>query len=1073
MPSEKLDEKAIFNVARQIDSPIARLDYVRHVCGPDTEMLERVEVLLQAYHEQASFLESPPGGLGTPTLDQPPMEKAGSLIGPYKLLQEIGVGGMGVVFLAEQHEPVRRRVALKIIKPGMDSAQVLARFEAERQALSLMDHPNIAKVLDAGTTDLGRPYFVMELVKGQPITQYCDQHQLTPRRRLELLLPVCHAIQHAHQKGVIHRDIKPSNILVAEYDQQAVPKIIDFGVAKAVSQSLTEKTMFTAFGQVVGTLEYMSPEQAKVNQLDIDTRSDVYSLGVLLYELLTGSTPFDKERLRSAAWDEMLRIIREEEPPKPSTRLSDSRESLPSISAMRLTEPAKLTRLVRGELDWIVMKALEKDRNRRYETINGLALDVQRYLADEPVQACPPSALYRLHKLVRRNKGAVVAAAIILLALLAGVVGTAWQAKRAQQAQAEEARRAEGEQRAKERAEANFAMAKDAVETYLGTITNDPDLKQSDFSQLRKKLLESAIPFFQKLTVGNSDDPEVEAGRGWAFLQLALLQASMGEHLEATKSLEAMQAIFGQLVTEYPAVPRHRQMLAESHYRLSIVQREQEKLPEAEASNRQALAILKKLETSIPNELAYRVSMADCHNQMGILASLLGNDVEAETEYRNAMDRHAKLAADFPAQPIYRHSLAGVQSNLSVVLQNNGNFTEAESLCRQALAIEEKLAASFPENSSHQQELARHYHNLSVLLNNQGRHEEAEAILRQALIVAEPLARTFKSIPVHRTQLLNVYMGLGVALSFQQKHLEAETAFREAVAISEQLADNFPDVPEHRRLAADCHSSLGNAMTEQGKSADAESAYRRALDIHEQLFSESPNVVDNAIGLGASYCNFGMLIRGGGDAEESLGWFDKAIATLDPVAVNEARNVNRDEFLRNSYCGRADAFEFLGRYSEAVPDWEKALECDLRLAGSQAKALRWKLSVSRIRTAQANQDAAGCLAASVELESLNRGDDIGLYETGCYRAICAALVIPDDPKTLTPGSEQIAQEQADLAMEWLRKAVAAGYHDVENMRRDPDLDALRERDDFKSLLAELEMKSPMSPNNPQPPKQDP
>jgi tetratricopeptide (TPR) repeat protein len=346
--------------------------------------------------------------------------------------------------MAQQTEPVKRLVAVKLIKAGMDSKQVIARFEAERQALALMDHPNIARVLDAGTTkgepggvSPGRPYFVMDLVKGVPITRYCDEHHLTPRQRLELSVPVCQAVQHAHQKGIIHRDLKPSNILVAQYDGRPVPKVIDFGVAKAAGQSLTDKTLVTGFGAIVGTLEYMSPEQAEVNQLDIDTRSDIYSLGVLLYELLTGSPPFTKKDLEKAGMLEMLRVIREKEPSKPSTKLSTA-EGLPTLAANRGTEPAKLMKLVRGELDWIVMKALEKDRNRRYETANGFAADVQRYLNDEPVQACPPSARYRFRKFVRRNKGALVGAAVLAVAILV-VAGTLGWAVRDRESRKQEA----------------------------------------------------------------------------------------------------------------------------------------------------------------------------------------------------------------------------------------------------------------------------------------------------------------------------------------------------------------------------------------------------------------------------------------------------------------------------------------------------------------------------------------------------------------------------------------------------------------------------------------------------------
>ncbi|MEX2310415.1 MAG: serine/threonine-protein kinase [Pirellulales bacterium] len=435
MDTQQIDEKAVFNAARRIADAAARDDYLSQACGDDQPAIQRIRELLRIHEEEQSFLEPPAADLALTTDHSPIAERPGTVIGPYKLLQQIGEGGMGVVFMAEQTEPIQRTVALKIIKPGMDTRQVIARFEAERQALAMMDHPNIAKVLDAGTTDSGRPYFVMELVKGVPITKYCDDKHLPIRARLELFVQVCQAVQHAHQKGIIHRDIKPNNVLVAEYDNRAVPKVIDFGVAKATAQKLTERTMFTEFGQVLGTVEYMSPEQAKLNQLDIDTRSDIYSLGVLLYELVAGTTPFERKRLTDAAFDEMLRIIREEEPPKPSTKLSSS-DTLPSIAANRHSEPARLSKEVHGELDWIVMKALEKDRARRYDSAANFAADIERHLHDEPVHAGPPSAVYRFRKFAKRNRTALATGALLALGMLVALGGIAsgiWE-RRARQA---------------------------------------------------------------------------------------------------------------------------------------------------------------------------------------------------------------------------------------------------------------------------------------------------------------------------------------------------------------------------------------------------------------------------------------------------------------------------------------------------------------------------------------------------------------------------------------------------------------------------------------------------------------
>jgi serine/threonine protein kinase/tetratricopeptide (TPR) repeat protein len=456
--------KELFLTAVELPSPAERAALLDCECGADAELRRRVEALLRAHDDSAGILAQAASGPGpTADLAPPEPEVVGTCVGPYRLLQKLGEGGMGAVWVAEQSEPVRRRVALKVIKPGMDSAQVVRRFAAERQALALMDHTNIARVFDAGTTAAGRPYFVMELVHGVPITKYCDELNLSVRERLELFVPVCQAVQHAHTKGVIHRDLKPSNVLVCLEDGKPVPKVIDFGLAKALHQPLAEGTFYTEFGAVVGTLEYMSPEQAEVSPLGVDTRTDVYALGVLLYELLTGTTPLNRKRLREAALAEVVRLIKEEEPPRPSTRLSESREALASVAARRRSDPRKLTKEVRGELDWIAMRCLEKDRTRRYETASGLARDVERYLADEPVEACPPSAGYRLRKFARKHRGALAAAAACALLLLAGAAVSTWQAVRATRAEQDAKDLAAREEQQRKKADRRHGEALAAV----------------------------------------------------------------------------------------------------------------------------------------------------------------------------------------------------------------------------------------------------------------------------------------------------------------------------------------------------------------------------------------------------------------------------------------------------------------------------------------------------------------------------------------------------------------------------------------------------------------------------------
>jgi serine/threonine protein kinase len=621
---------AVFAAALRC-APADREALLAAACADDPDLRAAVERLL------ADAAGPAPDGSGSPRTDsaipfRPIAEGPGARIGPYKLLQVIGEGGMGIVYLAEQDQAMRRRVALKIIKPGLDTRQVIARFAAERQALAIMDHPHIARVLDAGATDSGRPYFVMELVKGVPITEYCDEHRLAPRARLELFVPVCRAIQHAHQKGVIHRDIKPSNVLVALVDGRPVAKVIDFGVAKAIDQRLAEQTIFTQLGTVVGTLEYMSPEQAGSSSLDVDTRSDVYSLGVLLYELLTGTTPLEREHLLQGGYAEVARRIKEEEPPKPSTRLSGPGERLPAIAARRGLEPARLSRLVRGELDWIAMKALEKDRTRRYETAGALARDIERYLKGQAVEAGPPSARYQLTKFARRHRAALATAGLFAVLLVGGAAVSTYLAIRARAAERLASRRAtalaaaNGET-SRALAEAKQAQARtdaalkeseesrsqaEAVSRFLVESFRKPDPAQDGRTLRVVEVLDQAV---SKLEGQFAGSPRIEGellqALGRTYHGLGLYDKAVQAHARA---VSVRRSALG---------PDHPDTLTSRHD-LALGYRRAGRITEAIALHEQTLKLREaKLGSDHPDTLTTRNHLAMCYHEAGWTAQAI------------------------------------------------------------------------------------------------------------------------------------------------------------------------------------------------------------------------------------------------------------------------------------------------------------------------------------------------------------------------------------------------------------------------------------------------------------------
>ena len=904
-------------------------------CGSDQALRTEVEALLLAEQGAGGFMAAPTSdasdagssSASSETVIESLREGPGTRIGPYKILQLIGEGGFGSVFMADQEKPVSRKVALKIIKLGMDTRQVVARFEQERQALAMMDHPNIARVLDAGATETGRPFFVMELVKGDPIVEYCDKNNLSIQDRLDLFAQVCHAVQHAHTKGIIHRDIKPSNILVSTQDGRPHTKVIDFGIAKATASKLTEKTLFTEHRQLIGTPEYMSPEQAEGN-LDIDTRTDVYSLGVLLYELLTGTTPFSGKELRSAAYAEIQRIIREVEPPKPSTRLSTNTETIASVAAKRHVEPKRLGALVRGELDWIVMKALEKDRQRRYETANGLAMDIRRYLGGEAVLAAPPDNLYRIRKFVRRNRGQVVAAGLITTALLLGMAGTAWQAKVASN-RAELAQRAEAEAKAARDSEQARASELKLVSDFQSTMLTQLDprlggvrLTEDVMRRLNASLEAAGIPepdrggqvdlFRQQWTRINPTDvsaahigetvlkPAVEA-IDRQFADRPVIDAQLRQ---SVANVYATLGLYEQaLPLAKAALATRRRMLGDDHSdtlasmdRVGSVFLEQRNLAQAEACYREALDRRRRvLGEEHPDTLA---SLGN----IGVSYWAQNKLPEAEACYRDVVEKMKRVRGkDEPGTLKF-------MNNLGVALKLQGKHAEAEVVVREVLEARRRvLGAEHPDTLDS-------VSSMGPILGAQGKLEEASVFYQDALDISR---RVYGEEHPDTLRALNNFAVLKLR---QGKLQEAESCWREVVAKCTRVLG--PDHPDTLQRI----TNLGRVLVTQNR-------FQEALEILVPAEARARRVFT-----GGYRSRLATLLRAMANARAGLG-FDAARFQIAEGNLLEANEI----LMQPNNATEKDTRECRAAMADLYETWNKAAPGK----GYDEKALQWRAKAAQ------------------------------------------------------------------------------------------------------------------------------
>ena len=998
-----MNETEILVEALKLESEEERKVFLEEIAGNKPDVRGRVEQILameQKLKQQSIVELDGTGAFQVVTATQAPdetlVEEPGMQIGPYRLVEKVGEGGMGSVWRAEQKTPVQREVALKVIKLGMDTRDVVARFEAERQALAMMSHRNIAKVLDAGATKSGRPYFVMELVAGNAITRYCDEKKLSLETRLRLFIEVCQAVQHAHQKGIIHRDIKPSNVLVATANDRAEPKVIDFGLAKATGRKLTDKTLFTAYGQVMGTPAYMSPEQADSSGQDIDTRTDVFSLGILLYELLAGTTPFDFNEIAKSGFPEVWRTIREVEAPPMSAQVSKPDTEHEKVAANRATEVSKLIHALSGDLEVIVQKAIEKDPERRYQSPNEFADDIERFLNSETIEARPASVSYRIRKMAQRNRGLIVAASVVFLSMLAGLIGTGLGLVEAN-------RQTERAETNLAKAEKNYQFAKDAVEKYFVLISENRLLDEPHMADLRNELLVAASEFYEQFVDERQNDPDARLALGNAYLNLSKIAWDLGDSQKAIQALESATNLDSDITVDEAQRQDFERLMIKVNLRLADCYKDVDRRDDAK----------KLLDRTI--EEANTIRSANDAGEINRLVASLHN-VRGIQQYQQG---------DFEA----------ATQDFETVFQVLGHLKKSEMDEFNGLSVLAQAHAN----------LGRLYYREQKIQDALAQYEVALEIRKRVLNARPADIDALSGVAVTQNMIGQVYRRLG-------KLDEAEEFGKLATITGKELVTNHPELTNLKVDQIAYMSNLANTLQVKGEPAEANRINDQLLDSLRKIVIKRPERHATRLQLGVVEGNRANTLLSERKYDKAMEWYATSNRTLNSLLKATPNDSRIKGAMRNNYWGTADAYVAMKQYAKAVEAYDSAIEYAAGLGKSE---IRMAKAIAIAKTGDFET-----VLEEVESETSQEDTkDFIQFDGARAIAISLQNVLANETLKNQAGQEKI-ESMRTTAISLLRKSMEGGFlkkRDSKSPLLGNEFKVFRGSPEFTDLLGDAEV----------------